>query len=163
MTVSIHSLRAFAASILFCVVAPAVAADITLSNPWMRPTRAGTPTAAVYVDVKTDVPLRLVGASSPVAKLAGIRLVRQNPDGSTTETPVKEFDIPGGGVTRFALNGNHIELREIQQDLHPGANVPLTLEFVEPKGDAKHSIEIGVLVRGVILPPPIEPGNKAPN
>jgi copper(I)-binding protein len=161
MTVSIRFPLAIAASILFCDVAPAVAADITLSNPWMRPTRAGAPTAAVYVDVKTDVPLTLVGASSPVAKSAGIKLVRQNPDGSTTETSVKEFDIAGGTVTRFAFNGNNIELREIRQDLYPGANVPLTIEFVEPKGDAKkHSIEIGVLVRGILLPPPAEPGAK---
>ena len=40
----------------------------------------------------------------------------------------------------------------------PGANVPLTLEFVEARGERAHSIEIGVLVRGVILPPPPEPG-----
>ena len=160
MTVSFRFARAMLAAILLGLGASALAADITLSNPWMRPTRAGTPTAAVYVDVKTDVPLTLVGASSPVAKSAGIRLVRQNLDGSTTETPVQEFDIAGGTVTRFAFNGNHIELREIQEDLYPGANVPLTLDFVEPRGDAKHSIEIGVVVRGILLPPPAEPGTK---
>ena len=153
-------LRAVAAALFLCLGAPAGAADITLSNAWMRPTRASAPTAAVYLDVRTDVPLKIVGASSPMAQSAVIVLVTQNPDGSATERTVKEFDLAGGAQTRFALNGNHIQLRDIQEDLRPGANVPLTIEFAEPKGDARHKIEIGVLVRGVLLPPADEPGAK---
>jgi periplasmic copper chaperone A len=140
----------------------ATAADITLKNAWARPTRAGYPTAFVYVDIRTDVPLKLVGAHSPVAKSAGIVLVNQNPDGTTTERPVEEADLPAGQETRFAYNGSRIELRDIVVDLPPGANVPLTLEFVETRGNARHAIEIGVLVRGVILPPPYEPGKETP-
>jgi copper(I)-binding protein len=140
--------------------APALAADITLKNAWMRPVRAGYPTAGVYVDITTDVTLKLVGASSPVATSAGIVLVERNPDETLTDRPVKELEIPGGRETRFALNGNRIELREIKEDLPPGADVPLTLEFVETKGNARHAIEIGVLVRGVILPPPLAPGQS---
>ncbi len=138
------------------------AADITLRNAWVRPTRAGYPTAFVYVDIGTDVPLKLVGARSPVAKSAAIVLVDQNPDGSTTERTVKEVDVPAGQETRFAYNGSRIELRDIVEDLPPGANIPLTLDFAETRGNARHSIEIGVLVRGVILPPPYEPGKAAP-
>ena len=140
----------------------AIAADITLKNAWVRPTRAGYPAAFVYVDIRTDVPLKLVGARSPVAKSAALVLVDQNPDGSTTERPVKEADVPAGQETRFAYNGSRIELRDIVEDLRPGANIPLTLEFVETRGNARHAIEIGVLVRGVILPPPYEPGKETP-
>jgi copper(I)-binding protein len=153
--------RAAIATIAFLGAGAAIAADITLKNAWMRPTRAGFPTAAVYVDIRTDVPLRLVGVRSPIAKSAGIVLVDQNPDGTTTERPAKEADIAGGRETRFAYNGSRIELRDILETLTPGANVPLTLDFVEAPGDARHSIEIGVLVRGVILPPPLEPGKSA--
>jgi copper(I)-binding protein len=149
------------AVLLTVPVAPAFAADITLKNAWMRPVRAGMPTAAVYVDIRTDVPLRLVGARSPIAKSAGIVLVNQNLDGTTTERPVAEVEIPGGQETRFAYNGSRIELRDIVETLPPGANVPLTLEFVEGKGSARHAIEIGVLVRGVILPPAPEQGKPA--
>jgi len=153
-------LRAAIAAIAFSGAGASAAADITLKNAWMRPARAGAPTAAVYVDVRTDVPLKLVAARSPIAKSAGFVLVDQNPDGTTTERPVKEADIPGGQETRFAYNGSRIELRDIVDTLPPGANVPLTLEFVEARGDARHLIEIGVLVRGVILPPPPEPGQS---
>jgi copper(I)-binding protein len=149
-----------AAGLALLQAAPAVAADITLKNAWMRPARAGYPTAGVYVEITTDVALKLVGASSPVAKSAGIVLVDRNPDDTLTDRPVKEVEIPGGRETRFALNGNRIELFEIKEDLPPGANVPLTLEFAETKGNARHAIEIGVLVRGVILPPPLAPGQS---
>ncbi len=152
-----RSARALAAIAAFAA-GSAAAADITFKNAWVRPARAGYPTAFVYVDIRTDVPLKLVGARSPVAKSAGIVLVDQNPDGTTTERPVKEADIPAGQETRFAYNGSRIELRDIVEDLPPSATIPLTLEFVEARGDARHEIEIGVLVRGVILPPPVEPG-----
>ncbi len=154
-------IRPLATIVAAILAVPALGSDITLKNAWMRPVREGYQTAAVYVDIRTDVSLKLVGASSPIAKSAGIVLVDQNADGTTTERPVKEADIPGGQETRFAYNGSRIELREIVQTLPPGANVPLKLEFVEAKGGARHAIEIGVLVRGVILPPPLEP-DKSP-
>ena len=152
--------HAVAAAFLLCLGAPAGASDITLSNAWMRPARAGAAATGVYFDVRTDVPLKLVGARSAFAKSSAIVLVKQNLDGSSTETQVKEFDLPGGEQTRFALNGNHVELREIQEDLPPGITVPVMIEFVETKGNIRRALEIGVLVRGVILPPPPEPEAK---
>ena len=132
---------------------PAFAADISLKNAWMRPTRAGSPATAMYVDITTDVPLRLVGGATSIAKSIGFVLVDQNPDGTTPEHPVKEVDILPGTPMRFAYNGSRIELRDIVEDCYPGGNIPVTLEFVETKGGTQHSIEIGVLVRGVMLPP----------
>ena len=157
----LSSLRgAVAASLFLCLCAPAGAADITLKNAWMRPARAGAVPNGIYLEITTDVPLKLVGASSPLAKSVAIVLVDQNPDGTSTEKTVKEFELPGGKETRFAFNGNRLELRDIVETLPPGANVPLTLEFVEVKGNARNTITIEVLVRGVILPPAPEPDAK---
>ena len=64
-------------------------------------------------------------------------LVDQNPDGTTTDHPVKEADILAGQETRFAYNGSRIELRDIVEDAaRQAATVPLTLEFAEANGDA---------------------------
>ena len=162
MNYSIRALRgALAAALMLCLSAPVGAADITLKNAWMRPARAGPAPAYVYVDITTDVALKLTGASSPLAKSVSIVLVDQNPDGTTTEKTVKDVELPGGKETRFAYNGSRLEMRDIFEDLPPGANVPLKLEFVEVKGNARNTIEIEVLVRGVILPPPPEPDAKA--
>ena len=44
-------------------------------------------------------------------------------------------------------------LYDISETLTPGASVPVTLLFVEGP-DKRQSVDIDVLVRGVILPPP---------
>jgi copper(I)-binding protein len=150
--VSLARRLALAAAAL--AAAPALAADIALSNAWIRPARAGAAAAGAYVDVRTDVPLKLVGATTPAAKAVAFVLVTNNSDGSTTERTVSDVDLPAGVQTRFAYNGNRIELLGVAEDLRPGLTIPLTLEFVETTGaKRRHAIEIGVLVRGVMLPP----------
>jgi copper(I)-binding protein len=153
MIVAKHLLRgAAAAALSLCLGAPANAADITVKNAWMRPVRAGATAAGVYVDILTNVPLKLVGASSRVAKSAAIVVVDQKLDGTRVDNVVKEFALPAGTETRFAYNGNRIDLYDIGETLTPGASVPLTLVFVEGP-DKRQSVDIDVLVRGVILPP----------
>lgn len=144
------------------VALPASAADISLKNAWMRPARVGSPYTAMYVDITTDIPLKLVGGATSVAKSIGFVLVDQNPDGTTTEHPVQEADILPGPATRFAYNGSRIELRDLVEDCYPGGNIPVTLEFLEPKSGMRHAIEIGVLVRGVMLPPADQKPEGAP-
>ena len=150
---------AVAATLVFVLAAPAAAADILLKNAWMRPARAGAPSAGVYVDIVTDVPLTLLGATSPMAKSVVIVQVDPKPDGTSDEKVVKEWKLPGAKETRFAYNGSRLDLLEIAADLRPGASVPVTLSFSEGP-EKRQSIEIDVVVRGVILPP-AEPEPKA--
>src|SRR5512132_51259 len=110
---------AAAAALGLCLGAPASAADITVKNAWMRPVRAGATAAAVYVDILTNVPLKLVGASSRVANSAAVVVVDQKPDGTSVDNVVKEFALAGGKETRFAYNGNRIALYDIGETLTP--------------------------------------------
>jgi copper(I)-binding protein len=148
-----HLLRgaAFAALGIF-LVAPVSAADITVKNAWMRPVRAGATAAGVYVDILTNVPLKLVGVTSRIAKSGAIVVVDQKPDGTSVDNVVKELALPAGKETRFAYNGSRLDLYDIGETLTPGASVPVTLLFVEGP-DKRQSVDIDVLVRGVILPP----------
>jgi copper(I)-binding protein len=150
---------AFAVALGLFLGAPVDAADIIVKNAWMRPVRAGAPAAGVYVDIVTNVPLKLVGAKSRVAKSAAIVVVEQKPDGTSVDNVVKEFTLAGGKETRFAYNANRIDLYDITETLTPGASVPVTLLFVEGP-EMRQSVDIDVLVRGVILPP-AEPETKS--
>jgi periplasmic copper chaperone A len=141
-----------AAALLSCLLASAEAADITVKNAWMRPARAGTAAAGVYVDIVANVPLKLVGAKSPAAKSVALVLVEPKPDGTSVDHIVKEVELPGGKETRFAYNGNRLDLLDLSDNLLPGVLVPLTLYFVEGPS-SRQDVEIQVLVRGVILPP----------
>ena len=155
-----HSFHRIAlGALLLGTTVSAFAADITVRNAWMRPAREGAPAAGVYFDLVTDVPLKLVSASTPVAKSVAFVRVDQNSDGTSTDTDVKEFDLPGATETRFAYNGTRLDLREVIVNLPPGAPVPLTLQFVEGP-ERRPKVEIDVVVRGVILPPPPEQATK---
>ena len=155
--------RGVAAALLSCLVASAGAADITIKNAWTRPARANTAAGGVYFDVVTNVPLKLLGATSPVAKSVAIVLVEQKPDGTSVDNIVNEVDLPGGKETRFAYNGNRLDLKEIADNLMPGATIPMTLQFVEGSNN-RQDVDIHVVVRGGTLPP-AEPGrtNQSPN
>jgi copper(I)-binding protein len=147
-----------AAGAALAFAAPAAGADIRLANAWTRPMGQGYPTAEAYVDIRSDVAVKLVGASSAAAKSVAIMVARENPDGTRAATAVRELEVPAERETRLALYGNHLELREIQEQKTPGMSVPLKLEFVDSAGK-KQIVEIDAVVRGVVLrpPPPAEP------
>ena len=150
---------ALAATLFLGLAAGATAADITVRNAWMRPVRAETPAAGVYFDIVTNVPIRLMGATSSVAKSIVIVLVEDKSDGTSVDTVVKQFDLPAGKETRFAYNGNRLDLLDVSQTLQPGTSVPIRLIFLQAP-DLQQTVDIDVLVRGVILPPPPEPDAK---
>jgi len=133
----------------------ASAAEIELRNAWARPMAKGYPVAAVYVDIRSDTALKLVGAGSPVAKSIGIVSAGIKPDGSD-ETPkeVRELNVGAGRDTRLALNGDYLELREVLEDKGPGATIPIRLEFVDASGK-RFTAETTALVRGITLQPPL--------
>jgi periplasmic copper chaperone A len=149
-----RSLLAFLAAGTILTVTSASAAEIALKNAWARPMAKGYPVAAIYVDIRSDVALKLVGASSPVAKSIGIVSAGIKPDGSD-ETPkeVRELDIAAGRDTRLALNGDYLELRDVLEDKGAGATIPLRLDFIDAAGKP-HSAKTEAVVRGITLQPP---------
>ncbi len=145
---------ALAALCAALVALPVSAATIELKNAWARPMAKGYPVARAYVDIRSDTPLKLVGASSPIAKSIGIVSAGIKPDGSD-ETPkeVRALDVAAGRDTRLALNGDYLELREVLEDKATGATFALKLEFVDAAGK-RQVAETAAVVRGVMLQPP---------
>ena len=135
-----------------CAATAACGAEIKLVNAWMRPMVAGDRAVPAFVDIKSDVRVTLVGASTPVAKSVAIMLEGDN----GTESETTRFDVPAGVGRRLALNGDHLELRDILETKLNGAKVPLQLTFVDEKG-ARIVAETVATVRGLfprsMLPP----------
>lgn len=122
--------------------------DVKLDNAWMRPAYAGQPHAAVYVDIRAPEPLRLVGASSPVANRAElVRVEPPSPDPAQHRV-VPDFAIAGGGETRLAYLGNHIRLVDVRREVAPNERVPVELVFVDAAGK-RRMVAMDVLVRGL--------------
>ena len=138
-----------AASIALLAPLASVAVELKIDNAWARPAIEGE-SAPVYCDIASDSALKLVGATSSVAKSVAI-VITETKDGLPTTKSVKSLDIAARSTTRLALHGNFLELREVRQTFGNGDMVPVTLEFVAPDG-TRHNAMINALVRGVSRP-----------
>jgi copper(I)-binding protein len=156
------ALRFAAALALVAVAARAAAIELEIRNAWARPMAKGYPVARVYLDIRSDSPLKLVGATSPAATSVALVSAGIKPDGRD-ERPVevREIDVAAGHDTRLALNGDYLELREVLEDKSSGTTIPLRLEFVDAAG-MRHVAEAVAIVRGITLQPPPEPAARMP-
>jgi copper(I)-binding protein len=130
---------------LFASVAHAQS-TIAVENAWARATVPGQKVGAIYLDIRSEAPAKLVGVSSPVAASAEIHSM-SNDGGVMKMRQLKRLELPAGETVRLAPNGNHIMLLDIKQPLQPGARVPLVL-IVEQKGKKKW-IQVQAEVRAV--------------
>jgi len=130
-------------------------ADVALVNAWMRPAPAGAEAARVYVDIRSDRALDLVGARTPVAKSVAIVHVGTIGDEST-EKVVKTFPVHGGTTTRLAYRGDHLRLVGVTRNVGNGDPVPLTLVFKDGAGKTSEA-STQVTVRGLLLPQQMTP------
>jgi copper(I)-binding protein len=144
--------QALVACCALLLASVASAAQVVLSSVWMRPAVAGAATARVYVDIKSDANIDLVGATTPVAKKVEIVHVKTIGD-PATETVVRKFALPGGTTTRLAYLGDHLRLVGVRQSLNNGDPVPIKLRFVDAKGK-RFDVDGNVTVRGLTFPAP---------
>jgi copper(I)-binding protein len=123
-----------ALAIAGCMLCASAWADVKLENGWLRPAYAGQAAAMVYVDIESTRALKLVGASSPVARAAELVLVEPPGSDPSKHKVVRELPVAAKQATRLAYLGSHVRLLDIRQDLKPGDAVPLTLTFADGKG-----------------------------
>ena len=153
MSVVARKLGAWCAIGLLALGTPALAAEIKLTSAWMRPAAAGSD-ARAYVDVASEAPLTLVGATSPVARRVElVRVTRY--DGTDPGKVVTRMAVQAGTPTRLAYKGSHLRLVGVRSHLLPGKTVPITLQFRDAAGK-RLTAQADVLVHGVALPMPQE-------
>jgi copper(I)-binding protein len=106
--------------------------DIRVMDAWARPTVGqGTSTAAYMTIVNggtaDDV---LKGARSPKIKAVELHQTTMTPDGVMQMRQVEEgLPIPAGGSLALAPGGAHLMLIGLDEPIHEGDQVTLTLEF----------------------------------
>lgn len=132
--------RWFSVGVALCLVslfacAAHAQSTIAVENAWARATVPGQKVGAVYLEIRSEEPAKLVGVRSPAAGSAEIHSM-SNDGGVMKMRHLKRLDLPAGQTVRLAPNGNHIMLLDIRQPLQPGARVPLVL-IVEQKGKKK--------------------------
>lgn len=114
----------------------AAAADrgaVTIEDPWVRAT-AGTEdpsmTAAfLVVDNDTGEDVTLKAASSPVAGMVQLHEMAEVDGETVMQEATGGILVKAGGGQLLQPGGYHVMLMDLRQELAPGDEVDLTLEF----------------------------------
>ena len=113
---------------LFGAASVAQAADVTVSDPWVRGTVSAQRATGAFMRLQADQDLRLVAASSPVAGVTEIHeMVMQDNVMKMRQVPAVE--LPAGKTVELKPGGYHVMLMDLKQPLKAGEQVPLTLTF----------------------------------
>lgn len=111
----------------------AAGSPVVVSEAWVRAT-VGTDDpsmtgAFMAIDNEGEADVTLTGASSPVAKMVGIHEMAMV-DGSMVMRRIEGgLEIEAGYGQVLMPGGNHVMLMGLGEDLEPGEEVSLTLEF----------------------------------
>jgi periplasmic copper chaperone A len=137
------------------VWAAGVADSVQTANPSVRMVPPGQDQTGAYVTLRNtgQHDHALVKATSPAARVTELHTVVDE-GGMKKMRPVPKMDIKAGSETKLQPGGLHIMLIGLQQPLHEGAHIAITLTFED--GSSK---EISAPVRAISAPGAMKPGH----
>ena len=109
---------------------PYALGDVSVHHPWSRELPPVAPNGAAYFRVENGdgEPVRIVGASSPVADRAELH-THEMDGGVMKMRHVRAVEVPAKGAASFAPGGLHVMLIGLKKPLVAGESFPLILEF----------------------------------
>ena len=122
-----------------------VYAGVTVTDVWIKTTAPGQTTAAAYLKIKSDAAAKLIGASSPIAKIVQIHEMKVQ-DNVMHMRSIDSLDLPAGKTVELKPGNYHIMLENIAKPLKQGAMVPLTLT-IEGADKQRQSVKVTAQVR----------------
>ena len=115
-----------AVAALFLTAASA-AAEVVATDAWVRGTVPGQHTTGAFVTLRSSEPAKLVGVSSPVAKLAELH-ASEHSGGVMRMHAVDAIALPAGRTVELKPGGFHVMLIALRGPVRAGDRVPLVLE-----------------------------------
>jgi periplasmic copper chaperone A len=133
---------------LCCVCTFSFADNVKIENPWVQAVPPIADATAAYMKITNpgSAPLKLIGASSPIAtRIEPMITTRQERNGQEIMgmESVSNLEIPGNGVLVLKPGGNHLMIMGLRSHPKEGERVKLTLRFAP--GDQKLDVEFPVL------------------
>jgi copper(I)-binding protein len=142
VTTSLLAILAFTA-----VMAPAQAQEVSVKDAWIRGTVQGQSATGAFMELTGKSNARLVGASSPVAKVVEVHNMKVE-NGVMKMFPVEGIDLPAGKPVKLAPGGYHVMLMDLQKPLNAGDKVPMKLTF-ELANKKREAVDLQVDVRDI--------------
>jgi len=141
---STSTLRLALAAAAALVIATPAAAQVTVTDPWVRGTVPGQMATGAFMQLKSAADARLVEARSPVAGVVEIHEMKLE-NNVMRMRAVPALDLPAGRAVTLAPGGYHVMLMDLKQTMKEGEIVPVTL--VVESGGRRETIEVRAPVR----------------
>lgn len=123
----------------------AMAANVKVTNVWMRATAPGQQVAGAYMDIASPVNATLIKIQSPAAGRMEIHLMQMN-HGVMEMREVKTLALPKGKTVKLAPGGFHLMLFDFKQPFKAGEMVPIKL-FIETADKKQETVNVVAEVR----------------
>jgi copper(I)-binding protein len=126
-------------------LAQPAAAQVTVTDAWVRGTVAGQKATGAFMQLKSPTDMALVEAASPAAKIVEIHEMKME-GGMMKMSAVDRLPLPAGKAVDLKPGSYHVMLFDLKQPLKAGDTVPLTLT-VEDRAGRKSNVEVRAAVR----------------
>lgn len=116
--------------------AHAQAADaqpVRVEGAWARASVQGQMGTGAFMTLTASQPLKLVGASSPVAGVTEVHEMKLEGDVMKMR-PIASLDLPAGQPVVLRPGGHHLMLMDLKAPLAVGTSVPVTLRLRDAAG-----------------------------
>ena len=137
--------------------APAVLAQVAVSDPWVRGTVAGQKATGAFMQLNADSDVSLVGASSPVAGIVEIHEMKMDA-GVMRMSAIPALPLPAGKAVELKPGGYHVMLMALKAPLKEGDTVPVTLTFKDKDGKASTTL-VNAPVKALTATPAAAPAH----
>jgi periplasmic copper chaperone A len=111
--------------------APAAAAEVTVSDAWIRAMPAQLPAAGYFTIRNTGAKeVVLVSVGTPAC---GMLMLHKSSDkgGMESMEDVDRVAVPPGGTVSFAPGGYHLMCMQPSAQITPGGNIVVALKFAD--------------------------------
>lgn len=119
----------------------ALAADISIEQPFARATPPGQPNSAAFMQLTNNgEATALVAAASTVAEVVELH-THTHDNGVMRMRKIEQIDLPAGATTTLEPGGLHVMLIGLKQPLQAGSQIGLTLQYAD---GTEQSVEVPV-------------------
>lgn len=134
-----------------CLGLSAVAqAQVTVTQAWVRATVPAQKATGAYMEIRSAENARLVGASSPAAKIVEVHEMTMESNIMKMRA-VKSLALPAGKPVQLKPGGYHFMMVDVAKPLKKGDVVPITLT-IEGKDRKRQRVEVRAEVRDLAAP-----------
>jgi copper(I)-binding protein len=138
--------------------ATAAAAQVAVSDAWVRGTVAGQQATGAFMQLKSATDVALIAAASPVAGVVEVHEMKMV-GGVMKMSAIKSLAVPAGKTTELKPGGYHVMLMDLKQPLKDGEIVSVTLTF-EDRAGKRQTVEAKASVRPLTAPAANEGAHK---